>query len=119
MRGPQPWKSNRTSVLRSQQTKAEARLWARLRNRQLNGFKFARQAPVDDYFVDFICRERKLVVEVDGATHGSEEEIAADAVRKSALKRFGYRIIRVTNADVRDNIDGVLESLLAALHDVE
>lgn len=116
MRGAQPWRSNRASVLRGQATVAEARLWSRLRNRQLGGFKFLRQAAVDDYFVDFVCREQKLVVEVDGATHGSDQEIADDAVRTAALQHLGYRIERVTNADVMDNISGVLDGLLAVLN---
>ena len=116
MRGQQPWRTNRSAVLRSQATDAEARLWAELRNRQLGGFKFVRQAPVDTYFVDFVCREQKLVVEVDGATHGSEEEIADDAARTADLARWGYRVVRVTNGDVADNLDGVLDWLLAVLN---
>ncbi len=115
MRGEQPWKSNRSSVLRAQATKAEALLWSRLRNRQLGGFKFVRQAAVGSFFCDFVCRDRKLVVEVDGATHGSQAEINRDAERTADLERMGYRIVRVTNSDVRENIEGVLAGLLAVL----
>jgi very-short-patch-repair endonuclease len=115
MRGPQPWRSNRSKVLRSRENAAEAQLWAKLRNRRLGGFKFVRQAAVGVYFVDFLCRDRMLVVEVDGATHGEESEIAKDAFRSRDLERQGYRIVRVTNWDVANNIDGVLDSLLAAL----
>lgn len=117
MRGPQPWRSNRASVLRSAATDAEARLWSRLRNRQLGGFKFVRQAPIDAYFVDFLCRERKLIVEVDGATHGTAEEISRDMLRAADLERLGYCIVRVANADVRENIEGVLSGLLRVLND--
>lgn len=116
MRGKQPWRSNRSSVLRFQATSAESLLWSRLRNRQLGGFKFVRQAAIGDYYVDFVCREQKLILEVDGATHGTDAEIADDAVRTADLQHMGYRIVRVTNADDRDNMAGVLESLLAVLH---
>jgi len=116
MRGEQPWRRNRSSVLRSQETNAEARLWARLRNRQLGGFKFIRQAAIDEYFADFVCRERLLVVEVDGATHSTDEEIARDAQRTAALERLGYRVVRATNTDVVENIEGVLDYLLALLN---
>ena len=115
MRGPQPWRTNRARALRSRQVGAEEKLWEELRSRRLSGFKFVRQAAVGTYFVDFVCRERKLVVEVDGATHGSDEEIASDATRTVNLERMGYRVCRVTNDDVERNIDGVLEWLLREL----
>ena len=113
MRGHQPWRTNRVSILRSRQTEAEASLWKRLRNRQLNGFKFARQVPIGNFIADFVCRETKVAVEVDGATHASDAEIARDAERSSALRRLGYRVVRVTNADVRENLNGVLELILS------
>jgi very-short-patch-repair endonuclease len=74
MRGPQPWLTNRSRVLRSQPISAEARLWAHLRNRQLGGYKFVRQMPIGPYFADFVCRECMVVVEVDGGTHSSDAE---------------------------------------------
>jgi very-short-patch-repair endonuclease len=101
--------------LRSSQTDAEARLWSRLRNRQLNGYKFIRQAPIGNFFADFVCREPKVAVEVDGATHVSDAEIARDAERSAALRRLGYRVVRVTNADVSENLDGVLELILSVV----
>ncbi len=115
MRGSQPWRTNRARVPRSQQVTAEAKLWEELRNRQLGGFKFVRQAAVGAYFVDFACRERRLVVEVDGATHGLDDEIAAATRRTAALERMGYRLCRVTNDDVARNMDGVLDWLLHEL----
>jgi very-short-patch-repair endonuclease len=115
MRGPQPWRTNRSRALRSRQVSAEEKLWEELRNRRLSGFKFVRQAAIGSYFADFACRERKLIVEVDGATHGSTAEIANDVVRTSALEGMGYRVCRATNDDVTRNIDGVLEWLLHEL----
>ena len=115
MRSEQPWRTNRARVLRSRSTSSEAQLWSRLRNRQLGGFKFVRQAAVGPYFADFACRECKLIVEIDGATHSLDREIAADTVRSDVLVRMGYRIHRVTNEDVAENLDGVLETILHLL----
>jgi very-short-patch-repair endonuclease len=115
MRGTQPWRTNRARVLRSRQPAAEDKLWDELRNRQLGGFKFVRQLAVGDYFADFACRDAKLIVEVDGATHGTDTEIAADAARTSALEGMAYRVVRVSSDDVERNIDGVLEWLLHEL----
>ncbi len=115
MRGPQPWKSNRARALRSANVSGEAKLWSHLRNRKLAGFKFVRQAPIGPYFADFLCRDALLIVEVDGGTHSEPQESAADQARQQALEQMGYRIVRVWNADVTGNIDGVLTTLLIEL----
>ena len=115
MRGTQPWRTNRARVLRSRQPAAEEKLWDELRNRHLGGFKFVRQLAVGDYFADFACRERKLIVEVDGATHSTQAEIAADDARTGALEALGFRVVRVSSDDVERNMDGVLEWLLREL----
>jgi very-short-patch-repair endonuclease len=112
MRGPQPWLANRARVLRSQPISAEARLWARLRNRRLGGHKFVRQLPIGRYFADFVCRARKVVVEVDGGTHWTDAQSAGDARRTVELRRLGYRVFRVCNDDIYRNLDGVLDTLL-------
>jgi len=116
MRGPQPWQTNRSRALRDNDTTAEQRLWRALRNRNLGGHKFVRQEPLGPYFADFACREAKLIVEVDGATHGEPHEVAADAERSAYLETLGYRIRRVTNSDVATNLEGVLDGIL---HDLE
>ena len=113
MRGSQPWRTNRARVLRSRPISAEAKLWSKLRNRQLGDLKFVRQAPIGPYFVDFLCRERKVVVEVDGGTHGTDEDLADDAERTLELGRLGYRVFRVHNTNIYENIGGVLDTLLA------
>jgi very-short-patch-repair endonuclease len=115
MRGTQPWRTNWARALRSRQPAAEEKLWNEVRNRQLGGFKFVRQAAIGSYFVDFSCRETRLAVEVDGATHSSDAEIAADASRTAALEDMGYRVLRVSSDDVEHNIDGVLDWLLHKL----
>ena len=86
-------------------------LWQKLRGRRLGRLKFIRQAPVGHYFVDFLCRELKIVVEVDGATHATETEQKRDALRQGYLEDQGYRVFRVQNTDIYHNIDGVLDTL--------
>ena len=117
MRGPQPWRTNRARVLRSKPISAEAKLWSRLRNRRLAGLKFVRQVPIEPYFVDFLCRENNVVVEVDGGTHSTETEAAVDARRAKQLQGMGYRVFRVHNTDIYENIDGVLDTLLAFIEE--
>jgi len=112
-RGEQPWRTTRARALRENQTSAEAKLWQRLRNRQLCGLKFVRRLPIADYFADFACREAQVVVEIDGVTHATVSETLSDTARELALRQEGYRVFRVSNTDVYDNIVGVLEALAA------
>ena len=113
MRGPQPWRTNRARVLRDHSTSAEDLLWSRLRNRRLDGLKFVRQCPIGPFFIDLVCRELKIIVEIDGATHATADEIARDRARAAVLSAEGYRVYRAHNGDVYENIDGVLDGLLA------
>jgi very-short-patch-repair endonuclease len=101
----------RARKLRASQTNAEARLWQALRGRRLAQWKFRRQHPIDKYIIDFVTIEGKLLVEVDGATHGTELEIARDAERTKLLEAFGFHVVRVSNIDVYENLDGVLEMI--------
>ena len=113
MRGSQPWRTNRARVLRSHSTSAEDRMWSALRNRRLNGWKFVRQHSIGPYFVDFVCRDRMIIVEIDGATHSTDQELAYDAKRADYLQAQGYRIFRANNGDVYENLSGVLTALIA------
>lgn len=115
MRGPQPAKTGRARTLRAAAPSAETLLWSRLRARRLGGFKFVRQEPIGPYFADFCCREEELVVEVDGATHSTDAELARDAAREAFLISRDYRVLRFRNVEVYQQIDGVLETILAAL----
>ena len=87
-------------------------MWTRIRARQLGGFKFARQEPINRYYVDFVCRERRLIIELDGGQHTDSPE---DRHRDRALCALGYRVIRIWNNDVIENLDGVLQRLLSEL----
>ena len=94
--------------LRTSQTSAESRLWYALRNRRLARWKFRRQHQIDKYIVDFVTPEGKLIVEVDGATHSTEAELHSDIERTRVLESCGFHVIRVSNVDVYDNLEGVL-----------
>jgi len=115
MRGLRLNEARRARGLRQDQTGAERQLWRRLRNRLLGGFKFVRQEPIGPYFADFVCREERLVVEVDGATHSSDDERRRDAHREEFLRDRGYRVARFDNDEIHRNIDGVLDTILATL----
>ena len=101
--------------LRKSETLAEKRLWEQLRNRTLEGFKFSRQVPIGPYIVDFVCREQRLVVEVDGATHSTDEELTHDNHRTGFLKSVGYDVIRFQNDEILNGMDEVLTLILQAL----
>ncbi len=107
-----PHTLQRTRALRSPLTPPEAKLWSRLRNRQLGGFKFRRQHPIGSYVVDFCCAERRLTVELDGDSHIEQEEY--DKKRTSWLIEQGYQEIRFWNREVMQNLDAVLERILDA-----
>jgi len=100
-------------MLRRNQTEAEKRLWYRLKNRGLGGWKFRRQHAIGPYFADFACIEAALVVEIDGGQHQGRRE--QDDVRTAFLEGAGYRVLRFWNNDVLSNTDGVLQSVLEAL----
>src|SRR5437588_7452746 len=102
--------------LRASQTSAEAKLWQALRNRRLARWKFRRQHPIDRYVVDFVALDGKLIVEVDGVTHSTARELSRDAQRTRVLESLGFLVVRVTNTDVSENIDGVLEMIDRSLH---
>jgi very-short-patch-repair endonuclease len=111
----QPKALQRARQLRRNKTEAKRRLWLALRNKRLNGYKFVRQLPVGPYFTDFVCREQKLVVEVDGATHGTDAEVRHDEKRTAFLQAQGYRVFRVWNDDVYRYLPDVLDAILLAL----
>jgi very-short-patch-repair endonuclease len=115
MRGVRIIETQRARGLCRDSTKAERILGQHLKGRGLGGFKFVRQQPIGPYITDFVCRETKLVIEIDGATHSSDQEIAADSRRTHFLEGLGFRIIRFTNEAVFESTDGVLEVILAAL----
>ena len=102
--------------LRSNQTEAEHKLWHYLRRKQLNGCSFNRQKPIDQYIVDFYCHSANLVVEVDGGQHYCSAEQSRDAARVVRLRELGLKVLRFSNLEVLQNIDGVVERIFLELN---
>ena len=93
--------------LRKNSTIHERRLWNLLKNRQFYNLKFKRQQPIGDYIVDFICKEAKIIIEIDGSQHNEPDNINYDKVRTEYLKKLGYKVIRFWNNEIYENIEGV------------
>jgi very-short-patch-repair endonuclease len=104
---------SRPKELRNNPTEAERILWQHLRLRQLGGHKFRRQQPLGEFIVDFVCLEKRLVVEVDGGQHSSK--VAYDEQRTAWLEQQGFRVLRFWNNEVLQNIEGVGEAIWQAL----
>jgi very-short-patch-repair endonuclease len=112
MRGPDRKLIRIARKLRGNQTDAETVLWNRIRNRQIDGYKFVRQEPIAGYICDFVCRESLLIIEVDGGQHS---ESTSDAIRDRRLAEDGYRVLRFWNYDVLGNLEGVLATIQTEL----
>jgi len=95
-------------MLRKSMPEAEVILWSKLRRKQMGGHKFRRQYGVGRYSIDFYCPELKLAIEVDGDSHFADGAAKKDKVRENFIIQFGIRFLRFSNADVRENLDGVL-----------
>lgn len=106
----------RARELRNNATPAERALWLQLQNKKLDGFKFSRQMELTGpFYGDFICRSHKLIIELDGGSHDFTAE--EDAERARRLGRLGYQVIRFTNQDVFEHLEGVLIMISQALRD--
>ena len=103
--------TSRSRELRRDSTEAEWKLWQVLRSRQLGGLKFRKQVEIDGYIVDFLCAERRLIIEVDGGQHTPER----DAQRTAFLESQGFTLIRFWNNDVLENLDGVYSAIEATV----
>ena len=98
--------------MRRQPTDAEARIWRLLRDHRLANFKFRRQVPFQHFILDFVCFERRFVIEIDGSQHDSSQ---ADAARDAALAAEGFQVARYWNNDVLQRPGAVLEDILAKM----
>jgi len=97
--------TNLAKKLRKSSTDAERLLWSRLRSKQIEGLKFRRQQPIGNHIVDFVCFEKKVIIEADGGQHSTE----VDAERDRWLEEQGFKILRFWNNDILKNINGVSE----------
>lgn len=94
---------------RNNATLAEKILWKRLKGKQLRGYDFHRQKPIENFIADFYCYALRLIIEVDGSSHN--EKMEYDEMRSERIRNLGFQVIRFTNNDVLNNIDGVIASL--------
>lgn len=93
--------------LRKNSTNQESALWQILRNRKFYGYKFKRQHPIGKYIVDFICEEKRIIIELDGSQHNEPQNIKKDNNRTEFLMLEGYRVVRIWNNDIDNNLEGV------------
>ena len=108
-------KLQRARELRRDNTLAEVKLWEQLRAKRFNDFKFVRQQSIGPYFADFVCRSHKFIIEVDGATHSTVEELRQDEARVRLLQPEGYRVFRISNDEVLNAMDQLLTLIAEAM----
>ena len=101
----------RARLLRANDTEPEYRFWGELRDRRLNGYKFVRQVPLGSYVVDFLCRDKHLVVELDGGQHGEEAAGSYDLQREEKMKALGFQTLRFWNHEVLQQTEAVMEKI--------
>ena len=101
--------------LRSRMTDAEIALWTRLRRKQLYNLQFYRQKPLANFIVDFYCPSARLVIEIDGGQHYTDEGVLSDSLRDAELSTMGLCVLRFSNLDVLGNLDGVIAEIVRYL----
>ena len=111
--------TTRARQLRNNMTPPEVRLWARLKSLRERGFHIRRQAPFRGYYLDFVCFDRRVVIEVDGGHHGEDVQADHDVTRDMVLRREGFRVMRFWSGEVMGNTDGVVDAIVLALEGAE
>ncbi|TAH38325.1 MAG: endonuclease domain-containing protein [Alphaproteobacteria bacterium] len=107
----------RSRKLRKDSSNPERKLWQELRLLKAEGFHFRRQHPIDRFYVDFICLDRKLAIELDGYSHTLETEYQRDLQKEQCLKDQGFRLIRFDNKDVYQNMEMIIENIKLKLQE--
>ena len=105
--------------LRNYSTLSEVLLWMKIKNKQIRGYQFLRQKPLDRYIADFYCQKLNLVIEVDGYSHYNQEAQENDEYRDSILKQYSLSILRVDDNEVKNNINNVLRRIEAYIDEFE
>jgi len=108
---------DRARQLRRFPTEAEAYLWRQLRGRDFKGLKFRRQLALGNYIVDFVCLERRLIIELDGSQHNAEAHREYDKVRDRWLRSQGFRILRYWNNEVFEEWEAIAEAIWKAVQE--
>ena len=106
---------NSAKQLRKNMTDAERLLWRHLRSRQLESQKFRRQQPLGRFIVDFVCLEKRVVIEIDGGQHAEKYQATYDADRSAWLRTEGFRVLRFWDHEVLKDLDAVKEAISNAL----
>ena len=106
---------NFARYLRTNMTEAEKKLWSHIMKKQLNGLQFYRQKTIGNYIVDFYCPKRKLIIELDGGQHYQKTGQLYDKERDTYLNKLGLLVLRFSDREVYENIEGVLETILKYL----
>ena len=101
----------RARALRKKMTPAEARLWIHLRELRSEGLHFRRQSPRRGYILDFVCLDRRVIVEVDGASHADEDRARKDRVRDAVLAREGFLTLRYANEAVLTDVGQIITAV--------
>ncbi len=102
-------------ALRQNSTDAEKQLWSILRGKKFKELKFRRQQPIGNYIADFVCFSEKFIIELDGGQHNIENQMEYDIKRTKYLEQAGFRVLRIWNNEIFNNIDGVIESIESSL----
>jgi len=110
-RGATPTIFANAKKLRENMTNAESILWEKLRDNQFHGLKFRRQHPINKYIADFYCHKLKLIIEIDGKYHENPAQKAYDNERSEIFEYNDVEVIRFTNKDIENNLEGVLSKL--------
>ena len=105
--------------LRNNSTKSEIILWLKLKGKQIRGYDFHRQKPIDNYILDFFCNELMLGIELDGYTHTFEDVAAKDVVKEAKMKEFGITVLRFEDGMVLNDMDNVIRAIDSYILDYE
>ena len=106
-----PYLKQLAKTLRNNMTLSEILLWQQLKKKQLDGFDFDRQKPIDEFIVDFYCKELKLAIEIDGSTHDNEKSWQKDQLRQKRLEQLGVSFLRFSDKEIKENLEGVLTAI--------
>ena len=97
-------------------TEFEQKLWQHLRDRRFCKVKFRRQVPIKNYIADFVCFEKRIIIELDGSQHNSDENIKYDKIRDEFFKLQGYKVLRFWNSQLSNNFNEVMDVIYKAIN---
>ena len=106
-------------ILRNNSTMSEVLLWQYLKNKQMRGYDFDRQKPIDNYIVDFFCNELMLAIEIDGSSHNFDESYQQDLTRQNILEDLGVSFLRFNDIDIKKDIGNVIRAIDGWIEDFE